>query len=379
MSRKNSAVAEPPQGLLLRPEKPLVPDNHGTIDPDAIAHEECFVSEELTKNICAYGVTEPVILTGQNPYTIIEGRRRVKIAKVHKLKEIPFVHFDDMAEGLRYALGLSIPWLRSENLFATIENMERIVEKEGSAGHIANALGMPIKQVQKRMKLLDLDRRLRVGLLDNSIPDHVALKACLFTKDEQEQLVAIYEANDKLTWVDLATVRPSKSKGAAQEALPLDLNPLQKSAAKLIGFLGDARDRLGEDVSHSIYNIFNGIACFAEQLADEKLNQPSAETMREAVAEFRAAYEGVPGQSAEIPGEEDQGDDASFTFETPEPVEVRVVAEGGGIHRVTFKGPVSASGEVVQRVAKREFGKDREGWLKKRAIEFARGFAGAGE
>lgn len=390
MAKRNSnaAVADPPaspngslsQPLLLRPEARLAPQESGMIALALVAHQECYASEELTENILAFGVMEPVVLTGTQPYTIVDGRRRVKIAKIAQFEEIPFVFYKSLEDAHAAVASLSFSYLRSENLFAEIESLEALLGRHSTEAQISKAIGVPIKHVQKRMQLVKLHGSLRSGLLDGSIPSTVALKACTFTQDEQEQLVEIYEDKEKLTWVDLATVRPPKGKGSQQE-LPLEQNALQLAASVLVGYLDECRGKFGEDVSSRVGNIFNSVACFAEELADAELGQDAATKMREAVEKFRAAYgAGASASGANgLEGGEDDPDEMTFDFEfEPGQVVAVIRPQGAGMNRVTFSGPVGEAGSVTENVHSRKIGKDAESWAKARAESLVKAYAESG-
>lgn len=276
------------QPLLLRPESRFTPQKSGMIPIEAIAHEECHVSDELSSNLVAFGILQPVVLTGERKYTIVDGRRRVKVAHVAQIAEIPYVWYESMADALAAVAQLSLgSYLRNDNLYAEIQALERLTGANANEKQISAAIGVPIKKVTKRMRLLKLHELLRPGLLDGSIPADIAFKVCGWTEAEQQQVVAIHRAQGKLTFVNIAHIRPGKPRDKAEKLPGLELTPLQQSGANLIGYLDECRGRLGEHISGRIGNLFNQIANFADEIADEALEPEPAQKLKIVAEDFR--------------------------------------------------------------------------------------------
>lgn len=132
----------------------------------------------LAQSISVSGLIEPLPVRKNDRgfYELICGERRLKAAKIAGVRRIPcIVHTIDTATAAVYSLSENIQGCRL-NCFDEAAAIQRIIKVFGLT-HTEAAIRLGIKQsyLNTKLRLLKLDPRLRERIIDENLPEAIAL------------------------------------------------------------------------------------------------------------------------------------------------------------------------------------------------------------
>jgi ParB/RepB/Spo0J family partition protein len=219
----------------------LIPSVQPTIIDKNLALNELPISavgpapdRGLLDSIKQYGVLNPLVVMrdlrgeGYPPFRIIDGRRRLKAAHILKLDEVPVrvvMHEEDLSS----VLTVNVHATRSDNVAADLESIEELLGHAKPDGtlynerDVAEATGLRLATVQKRLRLAGLIEPLRVSLDEGAIAPGVAEAAAKLTPEEQQRLIPKLDERGRIGLDDVREIRTATS---VQEVASIDFGAL---------------------------------------------------------------------------------------------------------------------------------------------------------
>ena len=142
--------------------------------------------QELANSIKKYGIIEPLILRKiPNGYEVIAGERRLKAASLVGLTQVPAIimEINDQASA-----ELAIVENLQRQSLTPIEEAKAYQNLAGNSNtkEIANLMSKEEKEINNKMKLLQLSKNVQEALQNNEISEGHA-KALLQLENEQEE------------------------------------------------------------------------------------------------------------------------------------------------------------------------------------------------
>lgn len=267
----------------------------------------------LTENVRQVGVIQPVLLrpiTG-GKYELVAGERRFLAATSAGLKTIPA-----MVRPLTDLQALELQVIENKQR----EDLHELIEAEGfeelmkthkyTAEQIAAKVGMSLRYVYNRLKLLDLGPELRAAFLDGQVNNSIAqLLARIPVHDLQRQ--AFKEINNRSSWNGgPMSVREAAEHLQKNYMLRLDQAPFKTGDEKLVpkaGACGPCPKRTGNqkelfpDVKSA--DVCTDPSCFqAKKTAHAEQLRKSAEEKGQTVIAGDAAKKIKPNDWGDLKG-----------------------------------------------------------------------------
>lgn len=248
MARKKTvAVPEAVQARLVPDAAPEWDDQ--TIPLDTLPFVYEAPPKSLVDSVARFGVLQPIIVQAdmtsallERPgpvFHIIAGRRRVAAARAAKLAEIPARILKGAAGDVNPDVILLIENAeRSANVAAEARAIQALVATRKADGSlygpkdIAQATGMKIATVKKRMALLTLHPDLLQALEEGTIKPTVAEAAAKLGKAQQANLVDNLAEDGKITLESVQDQRRVTVSGTVQATL-----------AGIVGGMGGGRQQ----------------------------------------------------------------------------------------------------------------------------------------
>lgn len=176
-------------------------------------------SQPFINTVRDFGVIQPIILIeGSQGFTICGGRNRIKASRLLGLTEIP---------AIVYPAG----WVSPSSL-ALIENAHRrqnalsdllAITDLAASGYddeaISTQLGISKSTIKARLRLRNLAPELAQALNEGKMFVSVAEEICVMSPAQQQDLVATYKKNGKITPADVKAIQAVQA-AAATAALP---------------------------------------------------------------------------------------------------------------------------------------------------------------
>jgi ParB family chromosome partitioning protein len=176
-------------------------------------------SQPFINTIRDFGVIQPIILIeGSQGFTVCGGRNRIKASRLLGLTEIP---------AIVYPAG----WVSPASL-ALIENAHRrqnalsdllAITDLAASGYddeaISTQLGISKSTIKARLRLRNLAPELAQALNEGKMFVTVAEEICVMSPAQQQDLVATYKKNGKITPADVKAVQAAQA-AAAKASLP---------------------------------------------------------------------------------------------------------------------------------------------------------------
>lgn len=196
----------------------LVPKDLPEVEPKEIEISRIMDAEigpvptkAFIASVEKFGVVQPIAVRkskrgNRGVYEIIDGRRRIRAAKICGRKKIAACVYEqgfDFGDTMLIALNN----LRSSNPVAELQAIEGLLKKGASESEITRATGLPIGTIRKRLKLQNLDVTLLDALRDGKIAVSVAERMATLPQPSQEILVGKFSENEKVTANDVLQVR----------------------------------------------------------------------------------------------------------------------------------------------------------------------------
>lgn len=193
-----------PQIQLLPDERPvgtraLIPIESIRIPPSAEPP-----SEGLIESIRALGVLQPVVLieprSDSAHYEIADGRRRVLAAFACGLDFIPAVLYPSSTpRHVAAAMTITANTQRSASPVSEYEAIRTMIAHGASTRDIATQLRIPLRTVERRMRLAALSDDLRYALSEGLISLSAAEACVSLTRADQERVMAWIEEGRRVT------------------------------------------------------------------------------------------------------------------------------------------------------------------------------------
>jgi ParB-like chromosome segregation protein Spo0J len=177
--------------------------------------------------------------------TVIDGNRRLKAARAAGLETIPAMVYQ--MDGSSAAITLMMNAVRSDNPLHELASIESMIRFGADEKLIANATGMPVATIRKRLKLQALILPLRLGVDQGKIAVSVAERAATLPPALQAQLSATYAKNGKLTAHDVADVKRVRKSDAA-ELLPASMFDFGSFDEMAFGTPNGSESRLAQSI-----------------------------------------------------------------------------------------------------------------------------------
>ncbi len=167
----------------------------GLLRSDPMKPRIYFNNEELTdlcESICESGIIKPLTVreAKNGKYTIISGERRLRAAMLAGYETLPCIlmkmtdeeaAFTSLTENMRQS-GL--------NFFEFAAGIERIHERfYYSYDAIAEKLGIPLNDLNEKLKLLAVPRELRVRIVENGITEKDVREIIKLNDEDKEKLI----------------------------------------------------------------------------------------------------------------------------------------------------------------------------------------------
>lgn len=193
-----------PQIQLLPDERPvgtraLIPIEDIQIPPSAEPP-----SEGLIESIRALGVLQPVVLieprSDSAHYEIADGRRRVLAAFACGLDFIPAVLYPSSTpRHVAAAMTITANTQRSASPISEYEAISTMIAQGASTRDIATQLRVPLRTVERRMRLAALSDDLLYALSEGLISLSAAEACVSLTRADQERVMAWIEEGRRVT------------------------------------------------------------------------------------------------------------------------------------------------------------------------------------
>lgn len=177
----------------------------------------------LVASIRQCGVLQPVLLlrAGSGALLVVDGRRRVKAARAAGLESLPArVAPDD--DSLTALLSLVTHGTRHDNPAAELDAIEQLLQTGASEQAIARETGLSRTTIQRRLRLRDLEPRLRDAYRLGRLATSVAEAAAKLPPPAQARLAEQLGERGTLSGVAVADERRVRQ-AEAVTALPLAL------------------------------------------------------------------------------------------------------------------------------------------------------------
>lgn len=167
------------QRMIIKVEDIIVTDNPRTD----------FDLGELTRSIQEVGILQPLLLTPEKE--LIDGGRRLKVAKMLGMKEVPYSMNHGEKGEIDEARLISNLQRKNLNLIEEAEGFYNYLKKNNkNITYLAKKLSKPVQYVEKRLQLLQLDDKTREAMKDKHFRLGHALALTRVTeKKDREQLV----------------------------------------------------------------------------------------------------------------------------------------------------------------------------------------------
>lgn len=179
-------------------------------------------SAELRASLNARGQLQPVILNdiGHAEYAVVDGRRRIHAARLLQWDDITafVIEVDSLVES---SLAITANAVRSDNPLSDFEAIIQLSEEGYTEQQIAEATGLRIGTIRKRLKLLDLPQELYAGVLDGGIAVGIAERIASRPDSVQEALVGVLMQKGRITGADMREASSVARDAAANELASL--------------------------------------------------------------------------------------------------------------------------------------------------------------
>ncbi len=161
-------------------------------------------SGELRTSMERRGQLQPVILNaaGGAGYRVVDGRRRIAAARELEWKDIRayIIDVDSIAEA---AMAVTVNAVRSDNPVSDVAAIHAMAGAGYTEREIAQATGLKLALVRKRLKLSRLPESLYAGVLENRIAIGVAQRIAAQAASVQERLAEVYARTGRVTGDDV--------------------------------------------------------------------------------------------------------------------------------------------------------------------------------
>lgn len=191
----------------------LFPDPEPLIEAEGIAlrlidDDRTPAPGALRESMKRRGQLQPVILNDvgeDHAYQIVDGRRRIAAARALGWQHVTATVFrvDSLVES---ALAMTTNAVRSANPVSDLAAIEKLA-REGYTEHdIAQATGLKVGTIRKRMKLLRLDPAIFDSVKAGKTAISTAERAASLPKERQAELAACVKEHGRITGDDVAFV-----------------------------------------------------------------------------------------------------------------------------------------------------------------------------
>lgn len=176
-------------------------------------------SADLVGSVENLGILLPIIVERKSGgLWIVDGRRRLKAAKVVGLEEIPVRIIPEGAVKHTETITIQANTARRANPVSEYHAIRSLTDKGFTVPQIARELGIKSGIVDKRLQLATLDPVLFELMETGRIAVGVGEAAAKLSPEQQEKLVKVFSETDKITAKDVSAVKKA-SVAEASEAL----------------------------------------------------------------------------------------------------------------------------------------------------------------
>lgn len=228
-SRNGDKPSKPEQPSFELGKRPRWKNGALSLDQIVVGHFGAPPDKALLDSVALHGVLVPLLVQPtevEDVYKLDDGRRRLKAAHDVGLKTVPvriMVDGNPDLYGPAASLGANTP--RSANPIVELDAIEHLMVKAGGSitpAQLGKALALPVKTIKDRLKLTQLDTRLRDAGREGAFGAKVAEAAAKLNQIQQNELVAkMEEGGGHLTYNDVLAVKKSHVAGH-QRTLPGD-------------------------------------------------------------------------------------------------------------------------------------------------------------
>ena len=150
--------------------------------------------QELSQSIIAYGVLQPINVRpiGEGKYELIAGERRVKAARIAKLKTIPAIINYQFTDKDSAVLAIIENLQREDlNFIEEAEGYFNLIEDHGlTQQQLATQIGKNQSTIANKLRILRLDDELKQKLVEHQLTERHA-RALLKLPDNELRKVAL--------------------------------------------------------------------------------------------------------------------------------------------------------------------------------------------
>ncbi|HZK57289.1 MAG TPA: ParB/RepB/Spo0J family partition protein [Clostridia bacterium] len=152
--------------------------------------------EELSASIKAYGILQPISVRkiGEDRYELIAGERRLKAARLAKLKTIPAIVNNSYTDADSAILAIIENLQREDlNFMEEAEGYSNLIEDHGfTQQNLAEKIGKSQSTIANKLRILRLGMNIKRRLLENGLTERHA-RALLKLPDESLREEALDE------------------------------------------------------------------------------------------------------------------------------------------------------------------------------------------
>jgi ParB/RepB/Spo0J family partition protein len=243
--------------LSLIPAEPLA-TMADTMHVDSLPPNEELVGPApdsgFVDSIRQYGILTPIqvaIVAGTTAMIVTDGRRRLKAARLTGMEFVPVT----ILNGDLNVASLSVlsNARRSHNEASDLQSVNRLVAEGYDLSAIAVATGLPKQTLKKRLKLTKLNDALMALFMAGSIPVSVAERCTYLAAEQQDAMVALYEAKGRLGMRDVMQAQRVRHDEAVAK-LPDDM------------FTGPDMDDEDEEQPADLRTLFPDVAAILDEM-----------------------------------------------------------------------------------------------------------------
>ncbi|MGL4640896.1 MAG: hypothetical protein ACRCVX_14325 [Shewanella sp.] len=193
-----------------------------------------------SKGINRFGFTSTVLLKRVSPYdedgvqkefVVVDGLGRVNDALDQHLTIVPALILgedtnDVDVEMLRASMNLNRRFNEVQEALALKRVFDKCLEtgmnQADITPYISKSSGIPLATLEQRLSLFELPQELQSAVIQGLVSAKLVTKIVNLSQPQQQDLIAVYQREGKLTGQDISEVRTVKTQ-AAVEALPFEL------------------------------------------------------------------------------------------------------------------------------------------------------------